>query len=106
YRESKVGAGGEIEIFAVLVENRIQRVAHAVGDLKAFTFLQRIDKYCVQMAGKLLGVCNPLAVGRPVLPELRSFVKVSIDQLGRSACHIDEPQVQTLIAVSDFFTVG
>jgi hypothetical protein len=33
---ARVGAGGEVEILAVLIEDGVERVAHAVGDLGRF----------------------------------------------------------------------
>ena len=68
-RESNIGRRREIEIFAVLVEARIDRIAHPVGDLETLGLIERIRENSVLAAGKLFAVSNPLVVGGPCLVE-------------------------------------
>src|SRR5271155_2324408 len=77
-RGAGIGAGGEIEILPVFIEYGVARVAHAVGDLRGFSGVERIDKDGAEMAGQKLGVGNPAIVGRPRGIEALRVVVVSV----------------------------
>ena len=77
-RRSGIGAGGEVEILAVPVEDRIARVAQAVGQLRALAVGERVHEDRAQVVLEPLGVGQPLAVGRPDRHALGRRVQIAI----------------------------
>ena len=65
HRRARVGAGGEVQVFAVLVEDRAFGVAHAVGHLRGLAVRQRVEINRPHMALQRFRVRQPLAVRRP-----------------------------------------
>src|SRR5579883_2495014 len=79
-----IGRCREVQVLAIGVEYRRERIAHSVGDLDGFALRQRVEKHCVLAAYELPRVRDPLTVGRPGCPEwsrLETAVVILIDVL-------------------------
>ena len=61
-RSTGVGAGREVEIFSVFVEDRIAAVAHAIGHLRRFAIGEGIDMNRCHIIFQPPGVGQPFAV--------------------------------------------
>ena len=62
---ARVGAGGEVQVLAPLVEGRRSALAHPVGDLRRLAVRQGVHEDGAQVVLQQLAVDDPLRVGRP-----------------------------------------
>ena len=103
-----VGAGGEVEILTVLIEDGVEGVAHAIGDLGGFGVGERVEMDGAELVGQDLGVGQPLAVGRPGADDVTGAhlvgVLVHLDLL--LGGEIDIPEAGEAIDQGDFPAVG
>ena len=103
-----VGAGREVEILAVLIEDRVDCVAHAVGDLGGFGVGERVEMDGAELIRQHFGVGQPLAVGRPGAGDVAGAhlvgVLVHLDLLFGG--EIDIPEAGEAVDQGDFLAVG
>ncbi len=104
--EADVGAGGEVEVLAVWIEGGEEGVAHPVRHLGGLAGLDGGDEQGVEVAGQLLGVGQPLAVGRPDLVEGRLVEKVGVHLQGRPPGQVHVPEIEAFVRVGDLLGVG
>ena len=105
-RGSRVRAGREIQLLSILVEGRLGRVAHPVGQLGRMGGLKGIDEDRVQVAGQPLGVSQPPAVRRPAQLKLLLVLSPGVHLDRRRVGKVDVPEVQPLVRVGDLLAVG
>ena len=106
-RRSRVCAGGEVEVLAILVEHRVSGVTHAIGELCVFSLVNRIEKDAAQVARKSSLISQPAAIGRPSRrrsAEGPEDVMIYFD--GLLLFHVDVPNAEVVVAVGDLFAVG
>src|SRR5712671_3222481 len=107
--EARVSRCREVEIFAVLIETRIDGIAHSICNLRSLSLLERIYEHRMQAARELPGVCDPLTVWSPGLAELRrpeASKIIGVNQLRLSIVEIDIPEIQSLVGISNLLAVG
>ena len=93
----------------VLVEDRIIRVAHAVGDLRRFARGERVQVNRAKVVGQPRRVRQPLRVGRPDrLPIVSERIPVTLlaDLHGLAALDVDVPDAHVRVDERDLFRVG
>src|SRR5262249_39628949 len=100
-----VRARREVELFAVLVENRMACVTQAIGDLLSPGFFERIDEDGAVPGLERLRVHDPPAVGRPV-EVARETAANAVDLYGHPLIDIHVPEVEALVSVCDLLAVG
>ena len=101
-----VGARGEVELLAVLVEDGERRVAHPVGQLRRLRRRRRVDEDRVEVVLEELRVGQPPAVGRPAHVERLAAESVRVDLDGRGVLQLDVPEASPLVVVGDLLGVG
>src|SRR5260370_22755241 len=96
--------GDEIEIFPVVVEDRIVVVVEAAGNFGSVFGFERIDKDIVRAATMRLGVGEPAAVGRP--SGIADVAVIAfVDQDGRFVCEAYLPDAMGFVPVEQLLDV-
>lgn len=102
-----IRAGGEIQVFAVLVEDGEFGVARSVGNLRGLARRERVNEDGTEMVLEEPGVSDPLAIGRlgRIQIALRRLVRIRIDFYGRGLVEVEVPNVQPLVRIGNFLAV-
>ena len=107
--QARVRAGGEVQILAARIELRITRIAHAVGDLPATPFLERIHLDRMQIIGQDVGIGQPAAIRRPRRAEIglaEALVRGGGDLHRRGMVEVEVPEVEALVRIRDLLAIG
>src|SRR5581483_1409423 len=103
-----IRAGREVQVLAVLIEDRILGVAQAIGNLLRSRLVDRIYEHSAKMVGKQFCVGYPLAVRRPgwVQISVWRIVSIGVNLRDLAGGYVYISQVQTLVDVCDLPAVG